>query len=325
MRSLRRVFLPADYAGGDTKYWEAQWLEELRPFGGITARLLQAHLHSPSLLLEAGCGQGEVAVGLAALGHAVIGVDLASEALTDCRRRHPDLPLVVGDVGRLPFRDGAFDAITSLGVVEHFEAGPITILQEHRRVATDNAILLVTVPARGWYRKWSDLLNLRLKRAQLYEQRGRWIGLRSRPHLESSVKVRFHQYEFPRRMIQRMARAAGLEVESWQPFGVAWALGDSPLLTRLISRLAIRVQPVTGPAGSQLSSAGVTRRPRSAREYLHEPVIEETWSDPMQRSIAWAATHALAHMQLLAFRPAQKLVPQASHAATPSRPDPRQC
>ena len=164
MRSLRRVFLPADYAGGDTKYWEAQWLEELRPFGGITARLLQAHLHSPSLLLEAGCGQGEVAVGLAALGHAVIGVDLASEALTDCRRRHPDLPLVVGDVGRLPFRDGAFDAITSLGVVEHFEAGPITILQEHRRVATDNAILLVTVPARGWYRKWSDLLNLRLKR-----------------------------------------------------------------------------------------------------------------------------------------------------------------
>ena len=35
MRSLRRVFLPADYAGGDTKYWEAQWLEELRRAGKI--------------------------------------------------------------------------------------------------------------------------------------------------------------------------------------------------------------------------------------------------------------------------------------------------
>lgn len=304
MKSLRKVFLPAEEAGGDTQYWEAQWLQEPRPFGGPIARLLQEHLHSPKLLLEAGCGQGEVAIGLAALGHTVIGVDLASEALRDCRRRHPNLPLVIGDVGCLPFRDEAFDAITSLGVVEHFEAGPVPVLHEHVRVASDDAVLLVAVPARGWYRRWSDLINLRLKRARLYEQRGRWVGLRSQPARETADDLTFHQYEFPRRMFERMCGVAGLDADSWQPFGVAWTLGESPLISRLTARLGSEVPPAVKPEGDRPAATTSTRSPRlRARAYFREPLIDGTYSDPVQRSIAWAASRSLGHMQLLVAKP----------------------
>lgn len=318
MKSLRKVFLPADHAGSDTQYWEAQWLQEPRPFGGPIARLLQANLRSPKLVLEAGCGQGEVAVGLAALGHTVIGVDLASDALRDCRRRHPGLPLVIGDVGRLPFRAGAFDAITSLGVVEHFEAGPTPVLQEHARVASDDAVLLVAVPARGWYRRWSDLLNLRLKRAALYEQRGRWVGLRSQPKREDSDGLTFHQYEFPRRMFKQMCITAGLDVESWQPFGVAWTLGESPLISRMTARIGSDRPPAEQQRDLQATTTPTAQPLRQrARDYLRDPTIDGTYSDPVQRSMAWAASRAMGHMQLLVAKPRR---PRAGAAPnSPSR------
>jgi SAM-dependent methyltransferase len=304
MKSLRKVFLPADHAGGSTHYWEAQWLDELRPFTGVTARLLKEHLSAPNRLLEAGCGQGEVAAGLASLGIPVIGVDLAIDALTACRARHPELPLVVGDVGRLPFRDQAFDAIVSLGVVEHFEAGPVPVLKEHTRVATHDALVFLTVPARGWYRRWSDLYHLRFKRERLYRQRNRMVGLRARPVEEAPDGLAFHQYEFPRRMIQRMCDAAGLEVEHWQPFGVAWALGDSPALAHLVSRISPNEHGVSPVDASQpIRPESKAPSSRSMRSYLRTAVIDEDGSDPVQRFFAWSAAHALGHMQLLIARP----------------------
>lgn len=306
MKSLRKVFLPTDYAGGSTRYWEAQWLDELRPFTGITARLLKEHLSTPTRLLEAGCGQGEVAAGLASLGLPVIGVDLAIDALTVCRARHPDLPLVVGNVGCLPFRDHAFDAVVSLGVVEHFEAGPVAILHEHRRVATHDALVFLTVPARGWYRRWSDLYHFRFKREGLYRQRNRMVGLRTRPVKEARHGLAFHQYEFPRRMIQRMCDAAGLEVEHWQPFGVAWALGDSQALAELASRISPNEHPDdVSPVDASQPNRPENEAPasRSIRSYLRTAVIDEDGSDPIQRLFAWSAAHALGHMQLLIARP----------------------
>ena len=51
----------------------------------------------------------------------MVGLDFAREWLTSIHRESPALPLCVGDVGALPFRDGAFDLYYSGGVVEHFE------------------------------------------------------------------------------------------------------------------------------------------------------------------------------------------------------------
>lgn len=300
---VRKVFLDDDRAGATTEYWETQWSGEVRTFDGPTRRLLETHLPNRSRLLEAGCGQGEIAAGLAGQGHSVVGADLARRALADCRARHPELPLAVGDVGRMPFPDATFDAVVSLGVVEHFEAGPLDLLREQARVLADDGVLFLTVPARSWYRRWSDTRHVRLGRSAMYRQKGRLVGLRPAPVVEVSPTGAFHQYEFPRRMIEDLCTRAGLRVEFWQPFGVAWALGDSAAIGRMVARGAgtSHDQAPLAAAGPDPSRPG--GRAGALRRYLRTPVIEEQGHDPLQRALAWAATRAFGHMQLLVARP----------------------
>ena len=69
-------------------------------------------------LLEVGCGRGGGAAYVArALGpRRVVAVDLSPRAIALCRRRfhQPNLSFEVGDAERLPFGDGAFDAILNV-------------------------------------------------------------------------------------------------------------------------------------------------------------------------------------------------------------------
>jgi SAM-dependent methyltransferase len=70
-------------------------------------------------VLDAGCGLG---VGVAAMrrdGFDAVGVDVRSVAWLWHGVGHDPAGFVVGDVGRLPFAAGAFDAAICLGVVEH--------------------------------------------------------------------------------------------------------------------------------------------------------------------------------------------------------------
>ena len=328
MRPIRKVFFEAEQAGGNqTEYWEGQWADDLQAFDGQVRRLLARHLPSGGRVLEAGCGQGQVVAGLASLGHTVIGIDLARRALADCHRRHPTLPLGVGDVGRMPFPDATFKAVVSLGVIEHFEAGPLPVLQEHRRVLDNQGVLFLTVPARGWYRTWTDFRNLQFGRATSYEQRGRTVAVRSETRVEEMSGRTFHQYEFPRGRLVDLLGAAGFEVELWQPFDVASALGESPVLAWLASKRASgsgdgisdKTTESTGkPTASPTSLGplgGVRRVVKKSANYLRTPIIEETHGDVPQRAMAYVATRALSHMQLLVARPTTPRPRMSEHSS----------
>ena len=83
----------------------------------------------PRRVLIVGCGPGEDVGHMAdATGAFVVGVDLDVEA----RWNRPDACVVRADARRLPFRDGAFDALYCYHVLEHVP-GPKVAVDEARR------------------------------------------------------------------------------------------------------------------------------------------------------------------------------------------------
>lgn len=97
---------------------------------------------SDARVLDAGAGTGVAGDALDRRGaRSVVAVDLALGMLAGSPR-----PAAVGDLTRLPFRDGAFDLAAAAFSLNHF-ADPSGAMSELRRVA---GALVATVFAPGW-------------------------------------------------------------------------------------------------------------------------------------------------------------------------------
>ena len=102
---------------------------------------LIAQFPGAKTLLEVGCGTGHFAGELDRGGLAVVGLDRSPAMLAELRRRHPRLPVVLGDAHALPFRDAAVDIalfVTTLEFLEH----PATALREAVRVSRRGLVVL---------------------------------------------------------------------------------------------------------------------------------------------------------------------------------------
>ena len=88
-------------------------------------------------VLEAGCGTGCIAVMLAEKGAKVYVLDSSESALRLAKQlaevRGVEITALAGSVLALPFRDGVFDGVFNIGVIDHFE-------QERRILARDEMI-----------------------------------------------------------------------------------------------------------------------------------------------------------------------------------------
>ena len=85
---------------------------------------LRVAFPDPCRVLDVGCGAGFVTNRLAQSGHSVMGLDAAAPSLA-VGRRHDATGRVQWRLGRaetLPFREGSFDAVCALDVLEHVEA-----------------------------------------------------------------------------------------------------------------------------------------------------------------------------------------------------------
>jgi demethylmenaquinone methyltransferase / 2-methoxy-6-polyprenyl-1,4-benzoquinol methylase len=111
-------------------------------------------------VLDACCGTGDLALAAQAEGGKVTGLDFSEAMLERARRKSADIEWIRGDLLRLPFQDGAFDAVTvGFGVrnVEDLDRA----LGELRRVLKPGgrlAILEIVRPHgplalffRGWF------------------------------------------------------------------------------------------------------------------------------------------------------------------------------
>jgi SAM-dependent methyltransferase len=125
------------------------WHDRARTYdlviGAVTARvgekLLDAVGAAPGVrLLDLGCGPGTITAAAAARGAHAVGIDLAEGMLALGRERHPGLRLVEGDAERLPFADGAFDAIVGGFILNHLPDAGAAVAEAARVLAPGGRI-----------------------------------------------------------------------------------------------------------------------------------------------------------------------------------------
>lgn len=139
-------------------------------------------------VLDLGCGSGRTLAWNAASGAALTGIDIAPyfahEAVRDC-------DLLLGDLRRLPIRDGAFTKAWSLDVLEHLsKPALVEMLTEGNRVLDAGGALFVYTHVRknGWIAGGVRLVNrlaMLLERARLLDLRQE--RLRKSDHLNPLV------------------------------------------------------------------------------------------------------------------------------------------
>lgn len=113
----------------------------------------------PGVAVDAGCGTGRHSAHLAALGHAVIGVDASPEMLLFARERAPDGDFRTGDLRALPVEDAVADVVLCALALSHLP--DLGAIGELARVLKPGGTLVLSNPhpfatgvlgARAWCR-----------------------------------------------------------------------------------------------------------------------------------------------------------------------------
>ena len=107
------------------------------------ATFLHGELARPSVVLDAGCGTGRVAIRLAELGHDVDGIDLDDSMIEVARRKAPQLRWQVADIA-VAGETGRYDAVICAGnVIPLLAAGALDgTVANLRRVLRDGGVLV---------------------------------------------------------------------------------------------------------------------------------------------------------------------------------------
>ena len=143
---------------------EPLWLQE---------RIYQLSQAPGKRVLDIGCGNGYVLSRFAAAGSAVEGVDITDRAIELSQRRFHEAGLRGGftriNGQRLPFGDGSFDVVTSMGVLHHVP-DPNLLVEDAVRVLKPGGEMIVMLYHRY---SWQYQILMRLKRLMLVSYRGR--------------------------------------------------------------------------------------------------------------------------------------------------------
>jgi demethylmenaquinone methyltransferase/2-methoxy-6-polyprenyl-1,4-benzoquinol methylase len=109
-------------------------------------------------VLDVGCGTGYTTRGILHLLNVgeVVAVDMnpyqLAKAAKNMRLYKRKTFFSMGDVENLPFRDGSFDAVASVGAIEYFP-NPQLALKEIARVTKLNGKVVVCGPEAAWFGK----------------------------------------------------------------------------------------------------------------------------------------------------------------------------
>ncbi len=164
--------------------------------------VLLEHLPKAGLIVDAGCGTAKWPIYLGRAGYRCIGAEISREACVTARAVDPGVCLVRADTRHAPLRSGCADAVLSLGVVEHDEAGPQEGLRELRRLLKPGGVLILAVPFNNWFRR---LLVNRLQTRVTRRRR------------EAGVALGFAEYRFSASEVEGYLAEAGFRTVATYP------------------------------------------------------------------------------------------------------------
>ncbi|MDR2932765.1 MAG: methyltransferase domain-containing protein [Oscillospiraceae bacterium] len=107
------------------------------------------------VILDAGCGEGYYAAGLALSGGAVIGMDLEKEAILTACRRQESVCWLVADINRIPLSDHAAAAVLNVLTPANY--------QEFSRVLAPGGLVVKVIPGKDYLSEIRAALGDRLR------------------------------------------------------------------------------------------------------------------------------------------------------------------
>jgi len=180
--------------------------------------------------LEVGCGTGHFTEWLTRNRLSVVGLDRAPAMLAEMRRRFPEIPAILGDAHRLPFREGAVDLVVFVTTLEFLEEPEVALAEEV--LVACQGLMVVTL------NRWSL--------GGLSRRRGSQAG---RPLLSQARDVS------PASLQGMLSRVAGerLQEVRWTstlfPDGLWWIRAPIPL-GDVIGMAAVLTPPATSTPGA---------------------------------------------------------------------------
>jgi demethylmenaquinone methyltransferase/2-methoxy-6-polyprenyl-1,4-benzoquinol methylase len=107
-------------------------------------------------VLDVACGTGAVTAELVARGYDVTALDQNEDMLAVARRRVPEADFVTDEAERLPFDDGAFDALTVTYLLRYVDDPAATVRELARVVRPGGVVAMLEfgVPRGIWRPLW---------------------------------------------------------------------------------------------------------------------------------------------------------------------------
>ena len=135
------AFAPVLHAGAPA--WFNLCIDRLQ-LSAMRRALDLAEVSPRARVLDVGCGTGRWLRRYSSLGFEATGVDATPQMLRVARTRGTTAPLVAGEANRLPFRDGEFDVVSDVTVIQHIPAAlqPQALLEMTRVLKPGGRVIL---------------------------------------------------------------------------------------------------------------------------------------------------------------------------------------